>query len=384
MGIIVGGLFSWSFFSLEKSWYKIIGGAVFTGGVIPGGGFILNMFALEQNVKIYCLAFYLAFLILFFIIFLRYMFKKLERQHAEFSYISVFDILFGHTSFKEMYYEQKNKEFNARLDVVNQKIASLDFEKKVYQDAANNLELEKKTIQKIKKQLKEQSEKSVHITLPVNHPIPINQSFMSDFPLLLDKVTAFTKEINFFTKSLVDDLRANMQTNSNEKVLGFFQAVCNKISQIIFADADVRVHFRYLNNNQYVKLVTSYDKDAVTYILTPIENDRPNLIVAAGKASRSLIKSLNIENHQPTKRESKWTDYLTIIFDEFTDEKSGNPLISMGISIREGEYRERTLIYLNYIEIEKIIQDNIKEINNIVNIAQFLKSMSNGSSNQQS
>jgi hypothetical protein len=85
-----------------------------------------------------------------------------------------------------------------------------------------------------------------------------------------------------------------------------------------------------------------------------------------------------MSNHQSTGSEDTWKDYMTLIFDNFID--ANCPLISMGISVQNREFFINLLYYLNFIRIDKLLQNIILKFDGVIDIRGCVALLSQGGS----
>ena len=186
---------------------------------------------------------------------------------------------------------------------------------------------------------------------------------------VVDKIEySFTRDI--LVKPLADEYveKATEDSKKNFDLLhSYFLALCSFAMEDIFdtTSKNVRIHFRVLQNNQYVKFVAKMGKSIYEQELTPIPVEK-SMIYEAYINQTSLIKSLNSQHNYKSRNRNIWEDYMTISFYDICQDN--HPFISMGISVRNKEKFKYLLYFLNFNKIENFIQENLYRIDKAYNI----------------
>ena len=376
VGIIVGALFSALFFQTDNVWKRIIISTVIVSGSIPGVGFVFNLVKINQTLIVYSIFIYLFFAILSFVLIFRYMLSTLKNQKGLFK-LQATDIFLGYKKLREIYYNSRSDEISESITQIREEKNKLEKEKKVVEELKLKVEKDQENI------LKQIKEGNFKIDLPVNKYKVIDKHFIAELPAFFDKFINYNRNISILTAQFVSqfvEYKKNVADNKTKKYEneelyffnGYIIALSTYTSNYLFDGYSVRVHFRYLDkNNFYKKLVTSFDNTGSQHNLTDIDASCDNLISKSGEIKQSILKSLNPEFNFLSKRKHIWYDYLTITFDKFVN-KSNQPTLSMGISIKN-EHFEKTLFFLNYISIENLISDNFIQFNEVININKALE-----------
>lgn len=380
VGVVVGALFSALFFQTDSVWKRILIPSIIFSGSIPGIGFIFNLAKIDETLIIYSIFIYLLFAILSFVFIFRHMLHSLKNQNGLFK-IQAIDIFLGYKKLREIYYKNRVDEINKSIIQIEQEKNELQKEKEIIEELRLKVEKDQENI------LKQINDGLFKIDLPVNKFKVIDQHFIAEMPAFFDKFINYNTNISILTAQYVADfvdyknskkLKRQEVHEDQEKdyLIGYLLALSMYTSNNLFDGYSVRVHFRYLdNNNIYKKLVTSFDDKGKQHDLTDIKADCENLITKSGEIKKSILKSINPEFNFSSRRKHIWYDYLTITFDKFTNNKN-IPTLSMGISIKN-EHFEKTLFFLNYIAIENLISDNLIQLNEKIDINKALTQINN-------
>ena len=133
---------------------------------------------------------------------------------------------------------------------------------------------------------------------------------------------------------------------------------------------NVRIHFRILEGDKYVKFVAKIGKNLYEEDLTPMSLTK-GMIRQSYNNQTSLIKSLNIEYEERGTHRKIWEDYMTLTFCDI--KKDGYPFLSMGISVKNKEKFKHLLYFLNFYKIENFLQDKLKEIDKVYHIVDTIE-----------
>ena len=191
------------------------------------------------------------------------------------------------------------------------------------------------------------------------------------------------KEFLFEGESFNSDV-AYLLRNKNSfmymQFSAYLQQICKTLHDAFlrrWPGLKLRVHFRYAkgkNLNQYSQLCL-YGKDFKHYIMRELEWGE--LLEKAYEVKRPLIASVNakycgesFENNKK-KSDAQWTDFITVIpkcqknyyikREKLTEEiQISRPLLTFGVTVYREEDK-RILYILDYLRIDEIIGDAIKE-----------------------
>lgn len=365
-GILLGGVCTLLFFQSDKTWLKIfssilgISGAGFSYNVIRNLTGETNLKTLQGGFAIMLVAIIIAILVVVYV-----MWKMLKGSDED-NIFRIRDVVFGKAEYIKQLYDQRIKEVEAQS---TSKI--LEKEKKEIESLRADLLLKEQDLNTREDKLNEQIKHNVSLYLPVDAPIPMTNEFLRQFPDYIDGLAKFINDVNRFTEETLVKVTDNQAQNYNI-VYSYFLGICAFMMEDVFdtTTKNVRIHFRVLHNNEYVKFVAKMGKFIYDEELTPIPKGR-GMIKEAYINQTSLIKSLNSGHNFRSKHRNVWEDYMTISFYEIS--KDDEPFISMGISVRNKESFKHLLYFLNFFKIENLIQDNLYKIHKVYNIVETIE-----------
>lgn len=376
-GCLVGTVCTILFFQSDKSWLKIASSIL----GISGTGYsytLVKHLTGETELKVLQCAFAIvltaifvsAFLILFALC------KSLKDKEGN-EVIRIRDILLGQKDYIKSFYQLRLSEVE---EDSNTKI--LEKEKKEIEALRAGLAIREKNLNDREEQLNEQIKHNISLCLPVDSPIPMTNEFLGQFPEFIEGLAKFINDVNRFTEEyLAKEIKDNR--DKYKLIYSYFLGICSFMMEDIFNTTakNVRIHFRVLHNDEYVKFVAKIGSSVYEDELTPIPRGR-GMIKEAQIHQTSLIKSLNMTHNFRSKHRNVWEDYMTMTFCEIC--KEDIPFISMGISVKNKERFKNLLYFLNFYKIENFIQDNLCKINvryNIVDTIEAQKQTENGRDN---
>ena len=363
LGVFFGLIISLLFFQVDETWKKVVSLGAGNGSFL--GIFFwlcstLNVAASSKTSLLTC--YFLAIMCSFFCgcIFL---FSRLKLQETNFK-LRPLDILLGYKDTMKIYYQNRQREIDELLNYED-----LKRENERLRKQESIIIQRDKQLREFKDVVDKSCKGSICIELPDNNYIPVENEFLSIIPSYLQDLVAFSSSLTLLTNDFIKKF-----PKDHEKQLDWFKAYLLAIgtytTQYLFDTQNVRVHFRYLDQNgNYSKLITWYQKNS-TRRMTPMPSDK-GMIYEAGNLRRSLIKSLNLAYHISGKNDDTWEDYLTLVFEEFYE--NGKPILSMGISVKNHNRYRNQLYFLNYCKFEKIIQQNLLKVNEKINIIELIK-----------
>ena len=366
------GFFSCLTIFNAQDFYKRI---TFLGGNLFGtGGILFSFIYFSQHLGIPKEAFlnltviYCVSLLLFFLlsIFALNYFLKTRKSLIK---IDIFDLLLGQENLIKQYWESRRLEIEK--DLRNQQIENK-------QESINQKEKEVKILterlEKIKIEFEDASKKyPLKIELPINNPIPIDESFIGLIPSFTKRLVRFCH----YTEEVLRDFKNeydNGERSDLDVAKGFIVSLCYAVCHALCGADDVRAHFRILKDGSYHTLTANAGGNLQKKPLTPMPSDK-GMIYMAGTIKRSLIKKLNEEYHSPGAHDTQWENYITLVFDNYFD--GSKPQISMGISVQSDHRHKELLKFLNYIQIEQIIQRKLDRLSEIVNLTGCLVQLGN-------
>lgn len=375
LGILTGGFLSITFFRLEEVWKRLIYSILIGGAPIPGLQAVLNNFNPNEIISTWCYIAFFLFMMGSFLFVLVYLLSILQNTRGDSLEIRPTDILLGYKNTITDYYNRRKQEAEINLQEISKnkdKVSKLEYElRKREQILAENIE-----------NFNAQSKDCISISFPEYYPIPITNSFLNAIPNRAKQFQRFA----FFSSILAEDIGKKYEANDKArdkdgsiaaiKLREFSRGICTYATQHLFS-YDIRTHFRYLHNdNCYHGLATSFDDAGHSHKITPIPVAENNLINHSARINRSLLRNFNTE-HDYKSKSKRWSNYLTIAFtDHVFLNDDGIPILSMGISIPDNDSFEEMLRFLNFIGIERIIEQTFLQFNGYVNCNEAIKYLS--------
>ena len=362
IGIMMGTICTLLFFQSDRTWIKIVSPLIGISGTgVSYTIFIKNLTGeINKEVLQGGLVVLLLSIILTAIAVLFALCKVLKDKDGN-QVIRMRDILLGQKKFVESIYEQRVKEINAQS-------YSKILEKDKAQLEADRAELilKEQDLNNRIKRLNEQLRDKIILSLPIDSPIPVTNEFLSQCPSFIEGLAKFINDVNRITDEYVEKPTEDSKKNF-DLLHSYFLALCSFAMEDIFdtTSKNVRIHFRVLQNNQYVKFVAKMGKSIYEQELTPIPVEK-SMIYEAYINQTSLIKSLNSQHNYKSRNRNIWEDYMTISFYDICQDN--HPFISMGISVRNKEKFKYLLYFLNFNKIENFIQENLYRIDKAYNI----------------
>lgn len=208
------------------------------------------------------------------------------------------------------------------------------------------------------------------VTLPVDSPFRIDQSFVDNLPADVDSLIYMCNEIGALTTDFINNFSECATDRNREEIIrSYFLGICYHI--LDFFDDSVRVHVRILkkvSENKYIydKFVATFNKNEYNKAMQPMSEDN-KMIQTSFKREQSLIASLNKELCEPGSRR-KWKNFLTFALRSITYEDK--PVFSIGIST--ARTKTDRLFFLNYCAIEAIIERYVEMMVNNTGCKEFI------------
>lgn len=255
--------------------------------------------------------------------------------------------------------------------------SKIDDYKKIIEDSKKSQDIlnhQKKMLEDI---LNEAKANTICYELPVNEKQPVNDPFVKQIPLVFKNIISFIDDMNEFERRFYKDF--TVENLSDCEKIDRFKELLNAISrnliENVFNRNETRVHFRYLNLVSYNQL-TVFPIGSIGETITKIPVSSDTLIGKAAAAKKSVIKSVNEHKegfHFNTKHSYKWPEYVTLVFDKFFDDE--NPIITMGISLASTETYKNQIHFLNFCELENVIQRYLVTFNKKIKISSIINSV---------
>lgn len=356
VGGIIGFFGTLLFFRLDQGWKQILLGA---GSTLSAGGagyvFITYLSISQEDISLLLLVLVLGLVISVFFAFSR-LCTLLKNQSGK-NVIRILDIVLGYDGFLKDYYESRKRDIDKDLDLE-------ELEKRKVE-----LEGKEKYLLELQRRIQEQKGDSLRLELPEHSEVPLTNSFIRKIPLYVNHVCQFRSNVDKLTTDFCEKFTEVKQYNA-ECLKGYFVGIGMYVANDLFgtSNADVRTHFRILQNENYVQYTVVLGNKISDDKLTDIPKGK-SMIDKSFELRKSLVASLNPESNYDTK--TKWEDFMTITY--YNLDKDGEPFLSMGISIKYAEQFREMLYFLNYYQIEECLHVYVKRINDVCNIVQTLQ-----------
>jgi hypothetical protein len=231
-------------------------------------------------------------------------------------------------------------------------------DKKEYEENIKNLQIE------ISELIKKNQLFSI-LELPMEYKVIINEKFLEKNIFYIED---FSKYLCILRQEGQQNFLSTIKKNKtfDENLKTYFEFLSSSTHTLLFNPRDdIRIHFRMLNEDintfEEYYIYNKNKKNDVKEPLTPMSANT-GIIKTAIEKNISLVKSANLNLHIPAKHDNYWKDYITMVFNEIKNEKN-NPYLSMTISIHKEEH-SYLLYFLNYIKIEKYIEECLIDVFN--------------------
>ena len=366
LGIVGGLIFSLLFINFDKTWKKGI--SVFFTVLLEGGsvvalyrGFgITAPDTIFWAIALMLFSFLISFVITMFIV--AYLIKDKDDNNV----IRIRDILLGQKSYIDRYYEQRHNEITTKI------IPDLDKRVRELNNLQEIVDANKAFVESEFARLEESGTKKPKIDLPDHKKIVVTKSYLDSMPSYVSDLSTCINDLNIITNELVENNPDGILTFREFKA--YLLDIALHISKDLFKSNDVRIHFRMLDleNQLYKVLVAIRGENAIDRDLTLIPFESNNLIQHSSECRRALIKSLNPDWCFKANNFTTWQDFMTFAF--YNVRKDEKVCLSIGISVRNAARYKELLYFLNHINFESFLQENIEKINQIYDIPNTLYS----------
>ena len=363
LGALLSLFFTLYYINGDGKWKLFLEFLIGAGGN-AGGIFLLDNW-LKQNdavIRMYSIGSCISsFLIVTCIILVAFSYIIKDKDDKD--VIRLRDIMLGQMSWINKYYERRSKEIdnNLNISVLESKAADLD-------KRENSIIEKERYIKEEKEKLAHQTNKKLHINLPENANIVLNNEYIAAMPAYISDTIRCISNVNACTSMILSKSKAELDITS---VKSYFVSLATYISSDIFGGhtPDVRTHFRIYNQekNGYIKLVAVIGTSIVNKDLTFIPYDGDSMIKKSYECRRALIKSVNSDHDYISNNYPVCEDYLTYTF--YDIEYWDIPFLSFGISIKNAARYRKILHFLNYFRIEDFLQCNIEQVDDYINLA---------------
>lgn len=367
MGLIYGGIYSVLFIRMDELWKKAIsvpGEASLFGGIYFGLIKILDVTSVNVNNLFGSLviSFFIGFIIVFIICCI-----LLSKQSEKYK-IRVIDIVFGYKKLFENYYNTRQKEIDDELGY--EKLKKL---KKELDQTKKELNQKEKNLKEKENKIEANIKETPCILLPDSFNMPLENSFIKQIPYYVSDLNKLAIDLDRLTEQFVNTY-SEYSGSDNNYLIAYLFGVSKYIIKDIFDSRSVRIHIRYLHNDNYEKLLSCIGTDKISDKLTPIKYGE-GMIFRSYQIRRSLIKSLNYKYHKEAKNDEIWEDYLSFALHKICEDDK--PILSMGISVKNREHYRDTLYFLNFCKIEEIIQNQLIKFNEKCEIIEAINNINN-------
>lgn len=283
--------------------------------------------------------------------------------------LNIINFLFGNEKLKEKYQELTalSAEKKFKLDEYREKIQELNEQIEHYKRQVSVYKQKEKS-------LNEAIEEGIYLELPYNNSIPLDKTFINEIPLNVSKMLKFYKSMVDSTEKIIQNYKeANDSSIEMAEVAFnyFLDEICQNISGCFFNPQDVRVHFRYLTSVRTYKKITVFSEGKKCDDDLKILKCSEGMINAAIEHKRSLIKSLNPNNHCLGSNDVIWKDYMVIIFDKFCRGKY--PQLCMGVDVKNENIYRNIFYFLNLCNLDRTVQNFLTQLNKEINICKVLE-----------
>jgi len=302
-----------------------------------------------------------------FCVLLKVLLQSFKKQETKYK-IQTWEILLGDKKAIDHYYNSKEDEISKKIEG-EYNLDKLTALKSEVECERIELEEEKKSLTRIKDEAEEILEKKHKLEIPKDFKFPIKLDFFQLLPRYIKSISDFEHHLSSFTDSFLADLPSKKGELSDTRILKtYLNGMSYYIGQCLFEWRDVRIHFRSLNksNNSYDKFIAVH-KAGQDYSdsLTAIPADS-GLIALATASKRSIVFSANRKSAFDTGSNHIWKDYITMIFEKLHCE--GQPVLSLGVSVKHQADHKEMLYFLSYIQIEQVIQENLLRLDETLSV----------------
>ena len=363
-GFILGAVCTLLFFQTNKTWIKII--SPFIG--ISGAGFSYNFIGEmtgETNINVLqgSLAILLACVILSVPLVLFLLCRMLKDKDGN-QIIRIRDIVLGQKKYIDTYYEQRAEELKENFyskELEEEKI-KLNLQREELGERERELENKEKKYQV-------QVQEGVILPLPIESNVPMTNEFLGQFPDFIEGLAKYINDVDRITEEYIE---RSSERNKYDLLYSYFLAICSFTMEDLFdtSSRNVRIHFRILKDDKYVKFVAKIGKSIYEEELTPMPLKK-GMIRQSFRNQTSLIKSLNLKYDEKGNHRKIWEDYMTLTFCDIC--KDGVPFLTMGISVKNKEKFKHLLYFLNFYKIENFLQEKFKQIDKAYNIVNTIE-----------
>lgn len=367
LGLVGGVIFSLLFINFDKAWKKSI--SLVLTALLESGGVVATYKGLKITdsdtifwaIGVMLFSFLISFIASMFIV------ANLMKDKDDNGVLRIRDILLGQKSYIDRYYEQRQNEVTTKI------IPDLEKRKSELDELETTIDASKDYINTELRKLEELGSKKPRIELPDHKKIVVTKSYLDSFPSYVTDLSTCINDLNIITNELIENNQDGNLTLREFK--SYLLDMALHISKDLFKSNDVRIHFRKFDdtNKGYTMLVSIRGENAIDRDLTLIPFDSNNLIKRSYECRRALIKSLNPDSCFKANNFTIWQDFMTFAF--YNIKKDGKVCLSFGISVRNAARYKELLYFLNHINFESFLQENIEKVNQKYDITKLLYSV---------
>lgn len=362
VAVLVGFLFSILFVRMDEQWKTItlsVANLPFVFGVLVS----LNAYIGEKNVGddlVSLTACYIISLVISIVV-VFVMTCFLVKQQSDKVKVRILDIVLAYPRFLESYYESRKSEIDKELSYESLK------------QKAINLDSREKRIDEKERMLEEQIKCGVYLELPINQRQPIDNVFLNVLPAYIDNYLKFYYELKTLTLDFVNNYNKN-ETDDIEFIMGYFVAICVNINTVLFDTNgnNVRSLVRVKRGKYYVNYLNVIGRNSIEHNIMKIPVGE-GLIYQSALYNCSMIKSINPTYDYNNHNDSIWKDCLSFVVCDYCEDDT--PILSFGISVSNEVMYKDLLCLLNACKIERVISDNLAQINNVCNIMEVIQTL---------
>ncbi len=361
IGVLIGVIFALLYINFDATWKKIGSFLIGTGG--SGGLIVLCFSSLEiensEDKRLFVACLVIAILLAFVLTLSIAAFLIKDKDDA--NIIRIRDVLLGQKSYIDGYYDNRKKQIDEKLN-----IEELERREESVTKRENICSSREKAIAEEHEKIAQLGKDKLKITIPDNKQIILTQRFIKIMPSFASDYRSACSRIQTATEKLL-----NETTISMTELMAYFFEISTYIMDYLFADKEVRVHFRQYNfeSRKYENICAFAGKEKkLEKSLTPIPYE--SLIRKSHTCGRGVLKSLNPEADYRGTHFTKWVDYLTITFGNIIIKDT--PILSMGISTQNEERSKDMFYYLEFMGFDLFLIDKFEEINNKFGIEKII------------
>ena len=351
LGILIGCLESFLFFSFDKNWKKLIDllfGGGSTGGVVVG---LFKLASITSQEQILWSITVISISVLGSFIVASYVFCRLIKDKNNPDILRMRDLLFNQVTYINHYYELRQKEIDDKLG-----IEKLEQRERRISQRERACKLAEEHARYQLKMLKSKANNKLHLDLPDKQVVALSQDYIDKIPSFLEDFSKFSNALNQkFGEYVNDKMNVTM-----EELRAFSLDLSQLVLTYLFGNStSIRVHFRYFDreSNKYEELAAITGDGVSSTKLTPIPYEN-SMIEKSFLCQRAVIKSINADSDYSSHNHAKWQDYITYSFIGLV--KDGKPYLTFGISVKNAARWKELLYFLSYIKIENYLNDNVE------------------------